>query len=225
MKSNKVLFTVLILTFVMAAGMFYYQNFYSKSTQGQESKVVYVAKRDVVQGETFSKDNVGAIQIPVTSMLDSYELSLEEDILGKKAQTDIHEHEILIKERIESKERDLKEFVVFVKSDSDLRNIKEGSQVRVGVIPTEYESKELYMVLDKKTVVGVDIKMNSRGESTGIVDSVRVLMGEKEAELYHEASKSGSIVVLEYTTLAEAEKAEMQRFDTFLDELPVEEEE
>ncbi|MEK3956012.1 MULTISPECIES: SAF domain-containing protein [unclassified Psychrobacillus] len=223
MKTNKLLFSVLAVTFILAAAMFYYQNFYKDSMKEEDMRIVYVARTDIPEGTKLGKENIAAIQIPVTAMLSSYKLDYTKNIEGNIASSTIFEHEVIVKERITEKDRDKKQFMINVQSVSDMRGIDKGDTVRIAVIPTEYDNTDLFMVLDKKAVASNSIKVNSSGKETGVIDSVNLLMSEEEAAVFYKASKSGEIIVMEYNTLADAEKSGMQSFNEFITNLPVEE--
>lgn len=223
MKTNKLLFSVLAVTFILAAAMFYYQNFYKDSMKEEDMRIVYVARTDIPEGTKLGKENIAAIQIPVTAMLSSYKLDYTKNIEGNIASSTIFEHEVIVKERITEKDRDKKQFMINVQSVSDMRGIDKGDTVRIAVIPTEYDNTDLFMVLDKKAVASNSIKVNSSGKETGVIDSVNLLMSEEEGAVFYKASKSGEIIVMEYNTLADAEKSGMQSFNEFITNLPVEE--
>lgn len=221
MKSNKLLTILLIVTFFLAGGMFYYQNFYKDAVNEENMAIVLVAKTQIAKGEELNETNIGAIKIPKEAVLPGFQTDVKK-VSGKVATTNLFQNEVLVKERFGDETAKEKTFIVTVKPKNDLRGLEEKDSVRIAVIPTELESTDMFSVADEKVVKTVAQRLNSSGEATGVAEGVSVVLTEKEVAQYHKALKSGEIYLLKYDELTDIERNSMQTFQWFLDNLPEE---
>ncbi|MFF2531487.1 LysM peptidoglycan-binding domain-containing protein [Brevibacillus sp. NPDC058079] len=213
---NKLMLSVLLLTFVSTSGMFYYDNIYLKK-QDQANKVtVLVMKKDIAKGTEFSTDNIGAIKIDKEMVLPTY-ITKFDDVKGKTATSDLLANEVVTKPRVNEGGDGTRQFSVGVEAKNMPVSIKKGDAVRV-FVQTEVGSK-VYEVFEKKEVYGVNYKKSSAGKDTPVVQSIDLLLSDKEAVTYFDAQKTGNLLVIRYHDLTEKDTTTVPRFEENADEL------
>lgn len=182
---------LLVVTFVITAGMFYYQNFYLEQKAEENKVTVLVAKKDIPEGTLFTTENVGAIKMDKEFVLPNYITSFEE-LQGKKANSDLLQNELITKGRVDQNTGGSKLFSVSVKGEFN-STIAKGDAIRVYV---QKENGEVLELFNKKEVQQVNFKKNASGKETSTIESLDVLMSDKEAIDYFHAQKEGTILVV-----------------------------
>lgn len=208
-KKDKLFMLLLVVTFVITAGMFYYQNFYLEQKAEENKVTVLVAKKDIPEGTLFTTENVGAIKMDKEFVLPNYITSFEE-LQGKKANSDLLQNELITKGRVDQNTGGSKLFSVSVKGEFN-STIAKGDAIRVYV---QKENGEVLELFNKKEVQQVNFKKNASGKETSTIESLDVLMSDKEAIDYFHAQKEGTILVVKYNDLTENNQTAVNKFES-----------
>ncbi|WPS85409.1 SAF domain-containing protein (plasmid) [Brevibacillus halotolerans] len=207
---NKLMLTVLLITFVATLAMFYYDNVYLKKQYQANKVTVLVVKKDVAKGTEFTTDNIGAIKIDKEMVLPTY-ITKFDDVKGKTASNDLLANEIVTKPRINGVRDGTRQFSVGIEVKNMPDSIKKGDSVRVFV--QTVPGSKVYEVFEKKEVVAVNYKKSSSGKETTVVQSIDLLMSDKEAVAYFDAQKAGELLLIRYHDVTEEDTINVPRFD------------
>ncbi|WCF11409.1 LysM peptidoglycan-binding domain-containing protein (plasmid) [Paenibacillus thiaminolyticus] len=206
---QKLLLGILIVTFLGASGMFYYQNIFMKNEAERNKIQVLVAKKDIAEGAEFTLDNVGAILMDSDSILPSYITDFN-DLKGKTASHDLLDSEIITKRRIDEKSDGTSLFLIEVVSKNIPQNIVPNDFIRVYL--QAKENGKIYELFEKKEVASLNYKQSSSGKETTTIGSVDMLMSDEEAVLYFQAQKYGDLVFARYHDLTEDNTVKVPKF-------------
>ena len=210
MRSNKILMSLLAVLFIAVAGMFYYSNFYSVQQQEKDMVEVFVAKKDISQGSLFSESNVGKISMKKEQVLEGYVTDYKklEDL---SASTTVYKNEIITNARVASKKTGEKLHVVSVIPLNEVQGLEEGDTVRVFAKPRFMS--QVYELFEIKEVQAVNMKKQSSGKETTLVQSIDLKVSDKEVEIYEKALASGDISVVLYSDLSDVSKQEFVSYE------------
>ncbi|MBP1308696.1 hypothetical protein JOD82_001716 [Paenibacillus sp. 1182] len=213
---NKLLLTVLLITFVATSGMFYYQNVYAPKQDERNKVFVLVAKKDISEGAAFTTENIGAIKMDKNMVLPNY-ITTFEDMKGKSASADIFSNEIVTKRQTTGVSDGSKKFKLGLEAVNMPTSIKSGDAVRVFVQTTI--GNKIFEIFDKKEVVNVNFKKSASGAESQLVESVDLLVSDKEAVTYFDAQKAGSIFIVRFNNLTEKDTVITPKYDMNSDEI------
>ncbi|ADO59464.1 LysM peptidoglycan-binding domain-containing protein [Paenibacillus polymyxa] len=213
---NKLLLTVLLITFVATSGMFYYQNVYAPKQDEKNKVFVLVAKKDISEGAAFTPDNIGAIKMDKNMVLPNFITNFDE-MKGKTASTDLFSNEIVTKRQTTGVSDGSKKFKLGIEAANMPTSIKNGDAVRVFVQTTI--GNKIFEIFDKKEVVNVNFKKSASGQESQLVESVDLLVSDKEAVTYFDAQKAGSIFIVRFNNLTEKDTVITPKYDMNSDEI------
>jgi LysM repeat protein len=213
---NKVMLTALLITFVATTGMFYYQNVYSPKQDESKKITVLVAKKDIAEGSAFTTDNIGGIKIDKNMVLPNH-ITKFDDLKGKSSNSDILSNEIVTKPRINGVSDGTKQFSLGIEAKNLPTSIKNGDYVRVYVQTTV--GNKIYELFEKKEVVSINLKKSSSGKDSTAIESVDLLLSDKETVSYFDAQKAGNILMVRYNDLTENDTVDIPKYDMRSEEL------
>lgn len=215
-KKDKLMLVMLLVTFVATSGMFYYQNVYLKQKDESNKVIVLVAKKNISEGSEFTTENIGAIKIDKEMVLPTYITKFDE-LKGKSASDDILQNEVVTKPRTNGESDGTKQFVVGIESKLMPQTVQKGDAVRVYV--QESVHGKVYELFHKKEVVSTLNKKSASGKDTATVQSIDLLMSDKEAVVYYNARKVGDILIVRYNDLTEEDTVKVSSFEENFEEI------
>jgi len=212
-SKEKFVMFLLFSMFFATAGMFYYQNVYSKGDEMKDKKLVVIATKDIAKGATFKEgENYGVIALDTKFVFEDYIIydgENEKELLeGKKAKSPILKNEILSKGRISDEKATEDTFRVFIKPDSKT-DVEKGDRVNIYVQIKYKDPKEkslwyykTYRIMEDKVVENVVMKKDSRGAEMKVMEYIEIHANEQDSLNYHLADylteQKSQIIVLEY---------------------------
>ena len=213
---NSTMVVILLTVFVITCGMFFYQNFYLKNQLESSGIIVYVAKQDILAGDEFGPENIGAIK--TNKIPNNYILDFNDDLRGKTAKTNIYKNEAINRERIslENKNTDAM-FNIKIKA-SQASDFKKNDIARFYVQIYDKKDKKIsiFELFDKRIM---DISTTTNQSKGTSIDGFFVLVSDEEAINYYNATKIGEIIALKFNDIEEENKMKIAKFDISSPEL------
>lgn len=193
---EKIILGIMIVLFIVSAGMFYYHNIHT-NIQADKSKVpVLVATKDIELGMKLTQNNIKWDKIDKKDMIPDYGIN-EEELTSMVVSSKIYENEIINKKRL-GKKKDEKEdlhntYTINLSPDFSSK-IEAGDLIRVYVQSVDKEGNiENRLVFDKKEVLKV-----LEPQVKESVEGLKVEVTDKDAISYYNAKEAGKIIILKY---------------------------
>lgn len=212
MRTNdRIILVLLLIVFLITAGMFYYQNFYSKMIEERNQVTVYVAIKDIPAGGEINPNNIGALKIDKDKVFPTYVTNIE-DINGKKAKSDILKDEIININKVDDDKIQNRMFSVKMKANY-MSDIQKGDNIRVYVEIFDKKLKKVstFLLFDKKEIKSLYEKTDRQGKTT--IEAFEIHCSDEESVNYYNAIKVGEIIALKFNDISEKDKLDVPKFE------------
>ncbi|TCJ98254.1 UNVERIFIED_ORG: SAF domain-containing protein [Anoxybacillus amylolyticus] len=226
-KTEKRLLIFLFSMFLVVLSLFVHEHMGKKRKDVVDQGYVLVAKQTIQEGETLTRNNVGLLPMPKSSILPEFETDFRQ-VQGKQAKTPILKGEIISRGRIGTVRKGESLFSVLVQM-SEQAMVKKGDLVNVYVRISQSDPRQkgriqyqTYVIAKRKEVKDVVYKKSVSGKELPVVEAVRLSMTERQALDYYLAKNmtevNAKVFLVPYEDVLERESTErIPSFSSFVE--------
>ena len=215
-KKEKIVVFSMVILFILSAGLFSYENFYSGNVEKKEDKEVLVATRDIKTNEKIVFLDMKSDETNKDINTDWKKVSkdlITKDMITKDkikknivAYDGILEGEFLNIKKVGEKKTSL-ENIYKVNVDPHYNStINKGDTIRVYVQLVNKDTLliENFLIFDKKEVLDLPLKNEQSSVTNEKLLSVNLSM--EESIRYYDALQLGNVIAIKYEDISELDK-------------------
>ncbi|BBW98953.1 SAF domain-containing protein [Geobacillus subterraneus] len=226
-KTEKRLLILLFVMFGVVLLLFVYEHVWEKQRYAVDQGYVLVAKQTIPEGGVLTKENVGLLPMPKSSILPEFETDFRR-VQGKQAKTTILKGDVITHGRIRAGQHEEALFSVLVQTSEQVI-VKKGDLVNVYVRIAQADARQkgnvryqTYVIAKRKEVKEVVYKKSVTGKELPVVEAVRLSMTERQALDYYLAKNmteaNAKVFLIPYEDVLTEESTErIPSFSSFVE--------